>query len=105
VIIVDLKQNDREHLVDATDRGEMTPDEANVAQVRMKRVHLVRAKIPLQVRRALEAAVHRGELCHIAKDGHKPEAFYHPSFDFLMVQERNECERAAMMSLAGVFAR
>lgn len=71
-----LQQNDLERLKDAMGKGEMTADQANVEMVRMKRVELVTSPIPANVRRALNAAVKRGELGHVKKDGDKPEAYY-----------------------------
>lgn len=98
------RQNDITHLVDMVQRGEMTADQANVYQVRMDRVRLVIGRMPLDVRRALSAAVKRGELGHKKKDGHKPEAYYHPEFEFMVHGERMKHERAALRALAGVMA-
>ena len=100
-----LKQNDREHLVDMVQRGEMTADQANVAKVKMMRVQLVTSRIPSNVRKALNEAVKRGELGHIKKDGRKPEAYYHPTFDYLAKSERRNHELNTLKALAGVFAR
>jgi bifunctional pyridoxal-dependent enzyme with beta-cystathionase and maltose regulon repressor activities len=100
-----LKQNDREHLVDMVQRGEMTADQANVEKVRAMRVQLVTSRIPAQVRKALNEAVKRGELGHMKKDGRKPEAYYHPTFDYLARQERNEHERQVLNAVAGVLTR
>lgn len=102
---MELKQNDRERLIDLVQRDEMTADQANVAKVRMMRVQLVTSRIPTQVRKALNEAVKRGELGHMKKDGHKPEAYYHPTFDYLAKQERSEHERGIFKALAGVMAR
>jgi hypothetical protein len=88
-----LSQNHVEHLTDMVQRGVMTADQANVEKVRMARVLLVTTKLPAQVRKALNAAVKGGELGHIKKDGHKPEAYFHPTFDYLVNGERNQHER------------
>jgi len=102
---MELKQNDRERLQDMTQRGEMTADQANVAKVRMRRVQLVTGRIPSQVRKALNEAVKRGELGHVKKDGHKPEAYFNPTFEYLAKQERREHERGVLSAVAGVMAR
>lgn len=70
----------------------MTVDQKNVAIVRAKRVELVTSRIPAAVRKALSAAVKAGELGHIKKDGHKPEAFFHPTFQYLVAGMRNAHE-------------
>lgn len=100
-----LKQNDREHLIDMVERGEMTADQANVKKVLMQRVLLVTTQIPADVRKALNAAVKRGELGHMKKDGQKPEAYYHPTFDYIAKAERRDHERNTLQALAGVVAR
>lgn len=67
----------------------MTVDEKNVQLVRVKRFILCTSKIPASVRRALNEAVKRGELGHVKKEGHKPEAYFHPTFDYMMKAARN----------------
>lgn len=100
-----LKQNNREHLRDAVQRGAMTADQANVEKVRIKRVQLVTSRLPAQVRKALNDAVKRGELAHLKKDGRKPEAFHHPNFGGAAKFERDAHERDILVALAGVVAR
>jgi len=100
-----LNQNDREHLQDMVQREELTADQANVKKVLMQRVQLVKGSLPAQVRKALNEAVKRGELGHMKKDGHKPEVYYHPTFDYLARSERNEHERSVLQAVAGVMAR
>lgn len=102
---MDLKQNDLEHLQNMLQRGEMTAEQANVEKVKMKRVQLVTCRMPQQVRAALNAAVKRGELGHMKKDGHKPEAYFHPTFEYLAKQERSEHAHNTLKALAGVIAR
>lgn len=89
---MELTQNDREHLIDMVENGKITVAQANVEKVRMQRVLLV-TKLPSQVRKVLNAAVKTGYLCHLKKDGHKPEVYYHPSFEYLVAGERNRHER------------
>lgn len=102
---MELKQNDREHLQDMVQKEDLTADQANVQMVLMRRVKLVIGRIPAQVRKALNEAVKRGELGHMKKDGHKPETYYHPTFDHLARSERNEHERGVLQAVAGVMAR
>ncbi|PIF37882.1 hypothetical protein CLV01_3339 [Delftia sp. 60] len=96
-----LSQNDFEHLKDKLNLGEMTAAEANVQKVRMQRVLLV-SRLTADVRRALNAAVKRGDLGHMKKDGHKPEAYFHPTFDYLARQERNAHERSVLRAISAV---
>jgi hypothetical protein len=96
-----LSQNDMEHLIDLVQRGEMTPDQANVEKVRMARFVVV-TKLSADVRSALNAAVKTGELGHKKKERHKPEIYYHPSFEHLANQERNRIERESLDAIARV---
>lgn len=50
--------------------------EANVEIVKMMGARLVQSPIPVDVRRALMAAVKRGEIGRLPKKGMEPEAFY-----------------------------
>ena len=99
-----LKQIDFERIREQVRNGELTPEQANVEMVRVQRVKLVTARMPAEVRKALNDAVKRGELKHIKKDGHKPEAYYHPTFEYLVPGERNDHEQRCLRALAGVFA-
>ncbi|HET8792085.1 MAG TPA: hypothetical protein VFM75_12830 [Modicisalibacter sp.] len=95
-------QNNLERLKDLMQRGELTTDQANVEMVRMDRVRIVKGRMPAQVRKVLNAAVKRGELAHMKKDGHKPECYYHPTFDYLARGERARHEDAAHCALAKI---
>ncbi|MDY0072507.1 MAG: hypothetical protein RBR77_07635 [Thauera sp.] len=99
-----LNQNDFEHIKDLLQRGEITSDQANVMMVLARRILLVTSPIPSNVRKALNAAVKRGELGRLKKDGHKPEAYYHPTFEYLVAGERNAHARSVLHSLAKVMA-
>ena len=100
-----FSQNDMEHLKDMMQRGMMTSAQANVVMVRMSRVRVVINSMPRDVRNALRDAVKSGELCHKKKDGRKPEVFYHPDFEHLANEERDNVEREALIALTGVLAR
>ncbi|MEF3075199.1 hypothetical protein V2P20_09190 [Methylobacter sp. Wu1] len=95
-------QNQREHLQDLLERGEITADQANVEKVKMARVQLVTGRLPMQVRKALNEAVKRGEIGHMAKSGRKPEAYFNPSFEYMARQARNEHERSVLKALASI---
>lgn len=94
-----LNQNDLEHLQDLLERGEITADEANVEMVRTARVRIVTNSMPKQVRKALNDAVKSGKLGHYKKDRNKPEAYFHPSFDYLARSERNRIEQETIQAL------
>ena len=96
-----LSQNDMERLKDAMAKGLMTAEQANIEKVRMQRV-LLAGRIPADVRKALNAAVKRGELGHMKKDGNKPEAYYHPTFEYLAEGARAEHERSVVRALLAV---
>jgi len=51
----------------------------NVAQILRQGSRLIKGKVPAAVRKELRTAVKAGVLGHVAKDGLKPEAFYHPN--------------------------
>lgn len=97
-----LKQNHIEHLQDLMQRGELTAEQANVEKVKMARVQLIIGHMPSDVRKALNAAVKRGELGHIKKDGHKPEAYFHPHFEHLAIGDRNQKARDVANAFRGV---
>jgi len=91
-----IKQNDLEMIKDKVDLGQLTTEQANVELVQIARVRLITGKIPLQVRNALNLAVKKGELGHLKKEGHKPEAYFHPKFDYLARSQRAKHEREVL---------
>jgi len=97
-----LHQNDLTRITDLCQRGEITPDQANVMMVLDRRVLLVDYKIPATVRRALNAAVKSGDLGHKKKDGRKPEVYFHPKFEHLAKEERSKYERHLINCLSRV---
>lgn len=97
-------QNDIESLKDLMGRGQMTAAQANVELVRIQRFRLVTNTLPQDVRRALNQAVKAGALGHMKKDGHKPECYFHPTFEFLANSARRQHEdniRQACAKVAG----
>lgn len=95
-------QNDIEHLQDLMQRGELSADQANVELVKIKRFRLITNSIPASVRKALNQAVKNGELGHMKKEGHKPECYYHPTFDYLAKGARRNHEERIKHSLSKV---
>ncbi|WP_338508691.1 hypothetical protein [Pseudomonas poae] len=87
------RQNDLEHLQDLMQKGELTADQANVQMVRNERFRMVVNSLPASLRKALNAAVRSGELGHMKKEGHKPECYFHPTFEYLAKAERLKRER------------
>jgi len=50
----------------------------NVENILVHGSRVIRGRVPAQVRSELRAAVKAGVLCHLPKDGLKPEIFFHP---------------------------
>lgn len=96
------RQNDIEHLQDLMQRGELTAAQANVQMVRDQRYRMVINRLPADVRKALNEAVRSGLLGHMKKDGHKPECYFHPTFDYLAKAERNRIQRQVMNARSNV---
>lgn len=95
-----LKQSELDQIQRRLELGEITADEANVEKVKMVRVQLITTRLPAQVRKVLNKAVRNGELGHIKKEGKKPEAYFHPKFEYLVAGERNKAEREVLNALA-----
>jgi len=96
-------QNDIERITDKLQRGLITSGEANVEMVLVERFRIVKVKMPRAVRKALNEAVKIGTLGHLKKEGLKPEVYFHPTFDHLAKNARNEDERNARSAIAGCF--
>lgn len=100
----ELHQSERDRIVELVRSGAMTAAEGNVAMIRARRVFLVTSKVSRDVRNALNDAVKAGNLGHVKKDGHKPEAYFHPDFEVFVAGERNKHERAILRYAAAVLA-
>ena len=85
-------QNNMEHIKDLLGRGCISISEANVMMVRAERVRLIQNSVPRDIRKYLNDAVKSGELCHMKKDGHKPECYFNPTFEFMANTARNRHE-------------
>lgn len=101
-MIGELSQNEMERIDDKLKRGLITVDEANAEMILCRRVYLVFSRLPRSVRNAYNAAVKVGILGHVKKDGLKPEAYYHPKFEYLVPGMRNEEARRAIAAIAKV---
>jgi hypothetical protein len=82
----------------------MSVDEANIELVRMLGVRLVSGPIDRRTRSALMAGVKAGRLGRLAKDGIKPEAFFHPNAIWTAKEQRNQIANAAIRALQAVCA-
>jgi hypothetical protein len=98
------RANSLDYVKDQMGKGLMTVDEANVYMARAARVVMVTTRLPAAVRQAYGNAVKSGSLCHVKKDGPKPEAFYHPEFAYLVASERNRHVDATLAALRSVMA-
>ena len=96
-------QNNIEHIRDMIDQGKMTVNEGNVQMVLDQRVRLIINSVPRDIRKALNAAVKSGVLGHKKKDGHKPECYYHPNFEYLANAARNKHEWQARGAVKSVY--
>lgn len=84
--------------------GEINLAYANVEMIRIERFRLITGRVPRDIRALLNAAVKDGRLGHLPKDGHKPEAYFHPSFGYLAKTARNEAQAGAVRAIAQVMA-
>lgn len=98
-------QNDMDGVKDRLDRGILSVDEANVEMIRLQGVRLISNKLPASVRKALNAAVKSGRLGHMKKEGHKPEAYFHPNAIWRAKEKRNNVEREIIMCARNVFTK
>lgn len=95
------KQNNAERILDHLDQGLITANQANVNLVRSERVRVI-SKLRLDVRKALNSAVKSGELGHMKKEGMKPEVYFHPTFRYLAIAERNKCASETINALKNI---
>lgn len=74
----------------------------NVQQILVQATRVIRGKVPAQVRAELRAAVKAGVLGHLAKDGLKPEVFYHPDHKHGAIERQQREAEVAIESIASV---
>lgn len=87
------------------ERGEIkSAAEMNVEVIRMTGVHLITARVPNEVRQALNAAVKVGRLGHLKKNGHEPEAYFHPNSKWKAMEERERAKNAILAASRNVLA-
>lgn len=89
---------------DAVLMGRMTTDQANVYIVQLMGVRVIRETVPRAVRTALNAAVKRGEIGHIKKEGLRPECYHHKNARANALDERDRIYHESRRAIAGVFA-
>lgn len=97
-------QNAVDHATDQLRRGLINADQANVLIVQIMGVRIVRGKLTVQVRKALNAAVKAGELGHIKAEGLRPEVYHHKNARARALEVRDEAFREATQTLKSVFA-
>lgn len=61
----------------------------NVEQIRAHGTRVIRGKIPLGIRKELSLAVKTGLLGRLAKDGLKPEIYFHPDHRNGAIERQN----------------
>lgn len=98
-----MEQNNLEQILDMVRLGQMTIEEANIEMVRSERVRIV-SKMPKETRAQLNNAVKNGLLAHKKKEGHKPEVYYHPDFEYLANVKRSEIAKSKLNALLQVCA-
>lgn len=86
-------QNDVQRVKDLLQQGAITTAEANVRLVQAEVVRLIKNRVPGDVRKVLNAAVKAGQLGHMKKDGHKPEAYYHKNARDKALSARHAAEQ------------
>ena len=74
----------------------------NVQQILVQATRVIRGKVPAQVRAELRAAVKAGVLGHLAKDGLKPEVFFHPDHKHGAIERQQREAKVAIQSIASV---
>lgn len=82
----------------------MSVGDANVELVRMMGVRIVNAKMDRATRAALMSGVKAGKLGRIAKDGLKPEAFFHPNSIWNAKEERSKIANSAIRAIKATCA-
>lgn len=97
------QQQALQHAKALMERG-MSVADANVELVRMMGVRIVTGGFDRATRAALMAGVKDGRLGRLAKDGIKPEAFFHPNAIWSAKEERNKIANAAIRALRAVCA-
>ena len=94
--------NGRLRVFDLRERGEITVEQGNVMLIHAEAVRIIRNSLPRHVRQALNAAVKRGELAHLKREGHKPEVYFRPQARDKAVTVRWREEQKALAYSRGV---
>jgi hypothetical protein len=91
-----------EYVKDKISLGEIDASQANVFIVKLMGVRLITSKVPVQVRKSLNEAVKSGELGHLRKEGHLPEAYFHKNARARAVEERNKYAKETLEAVLKV---
>ena len=92
--MIKLPQFDLQQFLDVSQKEEWSTSEANVQMVLWNRFRLIKNRVPKDIRDSLNKAVKEGRLGHLKKDGHKPECYFHPDFDYLARSARKKHEQS-----------
>lgn len=76
----------------------------NVEQILCQASRVICGRVPLQVRKELNAAVKAGILGHLKKDGLKPEIYFHPDHKHGAIERQNREAEHSVRCIAGVLA-
>lgn len=76
----------------------------NVSNILASGSRVIRGRVPAQVRKELRAAVKAGVICHLPKDGLKPEVYFHPGRRVSVNDMREREALYAVKCIAGVVA-
>lgn len=90
---------------DAIDKGEIDRSERNIFLVQLQGVRIVTGPMPREVRKELMAGVKAGKIGRLAKDGLKPEAFYHKNAKADALEARARIAGESIQSIMRVCGR
>ncbi len=96
-------QNALSYAKDQMEQGNITVDEANVLIVQIMGVRVIAGSIPVSVRKSLNAAVKKGELGHLKKDGLKPEIYHHKNARVNALEEQSRVSKEALDRIKKVY--
>lgn len=88
---------------DLLQRGELkSVAEANVYMIRLEGVRVVSGRLSKDVRKALNFAVKTGRLGRLAKEGVKPECYFHPNSNWNAMELREREANAAIRAIMSI---
>lgn len=91
------------YAADQMQQGKINSAQANVLIVQMMGVRVIKCKMPLDVRKALNEAVKKGELGRLPKNGLKPEIYHHKNAKARALEEQERIAKASINSIKNCF--